>query len=293
MKIISYSLYNERPKDIVNAIVNCFLAEKIYKGWTCIFHIDHTIPTPIRQALETFDNVQLREGPPTTFMHPAFGPDPQKMMWRFLPASQEDIEVVIFRDADSWLSYRELVCVDDFIKSDKNLHIIRDHCYHGHKIMGGMWGIKKGALPNIEQLMGDFLGEIQRGDRPMPETAVDQVFLADQVYEKCINTKLIHLGDQHDNGGNRLPHGYFNDGGIPIPPHGDTEFENFSFIEVNAINGFHCAHCNKVHETFIGGIMERIPAKTKEFLYEYACSHNLGHDPQHAKEWWQHILEAV
>ena len=46
------------------------------------------------------------------------------------------LEIVII-----WVSYREKLLIDEWL-SDKDLHIIRDHCYHEKHIMGGM-GSKK------------------------------------------------------------------------------------------------------------------------------------------------------
>ena len=44
----------------------------------------------------------------------------------FLPCS-ENIERFISRDCDSRLSERDRVAVDEWIKSEKNFHIIREH----------------------------------------------------------------------------------------------------------------------------------------------------------------------
>lgn len=249
-KIISYSLYNSRPKDVVNAVVNCFLAKKIYKDWICRFYVDNTIPNEIRLTLTSFDNVEIVDMPTNN--------GPSAMFWRFLPASDDDVDVMISRDADSWLSNREFVCVNEFLNSDKTFHIIRDHCYHSQKIMGGVWGVKKGVIPNMKELVEDYISK----------NNYDQGFLGEVIYPKVINNSLIHLGDQHDRSGNKT-NGYFNDGGIPIPNYEEIPIENFSFSEVNRLNGFHCLHCRKTHDVFIGGIMNRIPQQTKNYLMNY------------------------
>lgn len=256
-KIISYCLYNERPKDVVNAVINCFLAKEIYPDWICRFYVDDTIPSSIRQALETFDNVEIVEMPRHN--------SSEAMLWRFLPASEDDVDVMISRDADSWLSYRELVCVEEFLNSDKGFHIIRDHCYHSQKVMGGMWGIKKGVFPQMKELVDDYV----------KNNNYDQGFLAEQVYPHVVNNSLIHLGDQRNNAG-RNANGYFNDGGKSIPSYEDKHIDNLSFVEVNKINGFTCYHCRKVHDTFIGGIMTNIPQDAKNLLQEYFNSHNIN-----------------
>lgn len=254
-KIISYSLYNDRPKDVLNAIINCFLAKEIYKDWICRFYIDNTIPVFIKEALLTFDNVEVVEMDRHT--------DSSAMMWRFLPASDNDVDVMISRDADSWLSYREFVCVEDFLKSDKQLHIIRDHCYHSQKIMGGMWGVKKGLIEDIGTMINEY----------KVNSSYDQGFLADTIYTKYIDTALIHLGDQYNNSGSKA--NYFSDGGIDIPNYSDIKIDNFDFEKIHEMNKFHCAHCQKSHGTFIGAILEHIPKETLIILKEYFTKYNI------------------
>jgi len=258
MKVISYSLYNDRPKDVLNAIINCFLAKEIYKDWVCRFYIDNTIPSFIKEALLTFDNVEVVEMERHT--------DSSAMMWRFLPASDDSVDVMISRDADSWLSYREFICVEEFLKSDKKLHIIRDHCYHSQKIMGGMWGAKKGLINDIGSLINEYKSK----------SCYDQGFLAECVYTKHLNESLIHLGDQYTNTGIKA-NGYFSDGGVEIPnySHINKKNEQFDFEKVHDMNKFHCAHCNKSHETYIGAILDNIPNETLIFLKEYFIKHNI------------------
>ena len=84
---------------------------------------------------------------------------------RFLPASDDDVDIMISRDADSWLSHRERVCVDAFENNHPIFHIIRDHCYHSMKIMGGMWGCKKGTVENIEKMIKDWKESNQSYDQ--------------------------------------------------------------------------------------------------------------------------------
>src|ERR1700733_12034453 len=139
-RIVSFSLYNDRRKDVVNAVINCVLAPSIYPGWTCRFYLDDTVPEEIVAALESFDHVELR------WMQRYTGA--AAMLWRFLAAGDEDVDAVIFRDADSWLSTREAVCVQAWLASGHDFHLIRDHCFHSQPMMGGLWGDRRGLLPH-------------------------------------------------------------------------------------------------------------------------------------------------
>ena len=66
------------------------------------------------------------------------------MCWRFEPILSDDVELMFCRDTDTRIFDREVKAVEEWIKSDKLLHIMRDHkIYHQQKIFGGMFGVKK------------------------------------------------------------------------------------------------------------------------------------------------------
>lgn len=257
-KIISYSLYNDRPKDVVNAVINCLLIPKIYPGWIARFYVDDTIPVCIDKLLRSFSHVEVIDMP----RHKGS----EAMLWRFLPAAEHDA-VMISRDADSWVSSREKACVDEWLASKKNFHIIRDHCYHSQRIMGGMWGVRRNILWNMEADVAEF----SKGG------TYDQGFLADKIYPNITHDLITHYGSpQYDNKG-KLTNGYFNDSCVPIPAYkeDDEPVPGLSFREAQKLNGFHCAHCGKTHEVLIGAITEHIPPSAIEVVRQYAKSKNI------------------
>ena len=258
-KIISYSLYNGRPKDTINAIINCILIPTIYPGWIPRFYVDETLPSGILKLLKTFDYVEIINMPKHR--------GSEAMLWRFLPASDPDVDVMISRDADSWVSVREAVCVEQWLNSDKNFHIIRDHCYHSQRIMGGVWGIRNHIISDMND----------RVDKFSKNQTYDQGFLADEIYPLIIDTLFVHYGSPQFNNKGTETHGYFDDGGVPIPEYNDPEnIENFLFKEVHKLNEFKCAHCNKIHETYIGAISEHIPPTALNVVRERALLNNIS-----------------
>lgn len=273
-KVISYSLYNGRKKDVLNAIVNCFLAKKVYPDWICRFYVDHTTTPEVVECLKTFDHVEVIEMPDRPDLagkSSQFGPpDSWKMFWRFLTASDPDVDIMISRDSDSLLSERERVCVEEWLNSDKGFHIIRDHCYHGQKIMGGIWGSKKGTIENINDLL----------EKHLAETGIyDQGFLAEKIYPKVLgeNNLLVHYNKDQKLMGGIPSNGYHNDGGIHMPGynHIDQLIEGISLNEYNNSNLFHCIHCGRYHDFFIGGIMDNIPDQTMNLLKGYFEEKNI------------------
>lgn len=258
-KVVSYSLYNARPKDTINAVINCILIPKFYPGWIARFYIDDTIPPAIESLIRTFEHVEIITMP----RHRGS----EAMLWRFLPASDPDVSVMISRDADSWVSTREAVCVDQWLKSDKNFHIIRDHCYHSQKVMGGMWGQRNHILPKMKEMVDEF----------SQNNTYDQGFLAEKIYPFITHDLFVHYGNPQYTFHGERTEGYFNDGGTPIPDYIEWDpIPGISFYEAHRINAFFCCHCKGTHRTFVGGILEHIPPEAMNVVINYANEKNVS-----------------
>lgn len=174
-KIISFSLWGDNPKYTIGAIKNANIALTIYPDWICRFYIGKSTPIDIIEELKTKKNVEVIE-----MEHQG---EWNSMFWRFLPISEDDVELMISRDCDSRLSMREKYCVDEFINSDKKFHRMLDHPWH-NGIMGGMWGAKKGILSNMKNLID--------GWSKTNEWQTDQSFLNTIIAPIVLETTLTH-----------------------------------------------------------------------------------------------------
>jgi hypothetical protein len=173
-KVISFSLWGNNPKYTKGAIYNSELAIDVYPTWTCRFYCDRSVPNEVLDELQTKENVELilmdEEG------------DWNGMFWRFYAC--EDSDIMISRDTDSRLSLREKNAVDEWLNSDKDFHIMRDHPYHTTEILGGMWGSKKGVVPKIKDYINDYIkGNFWQ---------VDQHFLRDIIYPLIKDNCVVH-----------------------------------------------------------------------------------------------------
>jgi hypothetical protein len=175
-KIISFSLWGTNPIYNIGAIRNAELAKEVYPDWVCRFYYGTSTLNETIEKLKTFDNVEL--------INMGVEGDWTGMFWRFYPAGEEDVDVVIVRDCDSRLNQREKDAVDEWLNSDKGFHIMRDHPYHTTEILGGMWGSKKGVLPKIK----DYIDLYIKGNF----WQVDQNFLRELIYPKVKNNSLVH-----------------------------------------------------------------------------------------------------
>jgi protein O-GlcNAc transferase len=173
--IISFSLWGENPKYTIGAIRNAELAKEIYPGWKCRFYIGEDVPNNIIETLKSLESEIVQMG----------GTGWNGMFWRFLAADSYDI--VISRDTDSRLNFREKAAVEEWLNSDKDFHIMRDHPYHATAILGGMWGSRNGILRGISQ----WINAYNKRDYDN-KYQVDQNFLRELTYTIVKDRSFVH-----------------------------------------------------------------------------------------------------
>lgn len=175
-KIISFSLWGDNPTYTIGAIRNAELAKEIYPDWMCRYYVGKSTPSKTIQKLIEFDNTEV-------FIMNEPG-NWTGMFWRFYAASDQNVDIMISRDTDSRLGKREKAAVDEWLASDKDFHIMRDHPYHATQILGGMWGVRNKLLLG----MTTAIKEYTKGDF----WQVDQNFLKERVYPVIINNSITH-----------------------------------------------------------------------------------------------------
>jgi hypothetical protein len=173
INIISFCLWGNDPKYTIGAIRNAERAKHIYPGWKVWMYVANNIPNDIIKELEDNGCVIINMGEGNW----------KSMFWRFLPGCDPDI-TFISRDTDSRLDFREKYAVDEWIASDKDFHIMRDHPYHKIEILGGMWGARNGIVKDIDIWMDEY----EKGDF----WQVDQNFLKEVVYPKIQGNCIVH-----------------------------------------------------------------------------------------------------
>ena len=114
------------------------------------------------------------------------------MLTRFLVYDDPKVRLAIVRDADSRLSPRELFAVNEWISSDLDFHIMRDHAAHDVPILGGMFGMKRGALrdTSMSELITEAL--IDSSARITGARGEDQAFLKKYIWPKVKTSCFAH-----------------------------------------------------------------------------------------------------
>ena len=178
MKLLSFALWGATARYTVGAVRNAELAPAVYPGWVCRFYCGTSVPAATLRALADLPHVQVVAVP-----EPG---DWRGLFWRFGPAGEDDVEVMLSRDTDSRLGARERAAVDAWLASDRDFHVMRDHPLHGTSILGGLWGVRGGCLRDIDALVATY----PRRDA----YDVDQRFLEEVVAPRVRDRWLEHDG---------------------------------------------------------------------------------------------------
>ena len=162
MKVFSLCLYGTEPNYYTGLLENIAIIKEHYPEFTIVVHKGFCDPTwVIPEGVEV--NITNREGAINALL-------------RYLSLCTAEVGFV--RDTDSRITARDRWCIDEFLKSDKSYHSIRDHYWHQSKLMAGTFGWKKPLslmMPTHEVPYG-----------------YDEQFLTQCVYEQIKPELLVH-----------------------------------------------------------------------------------------------------
>jgi hypothetical protein len=231
-KVISFSLYGEKPLYYLGAELNVKEAKEIYPDYICRFYCAQDVPN-----LEVLKKLDCEVIVPDLDSPPVF--------WRFLACDDPDVDICLQRDCDSIVNPREKAAVDDWLSSGKSLHLMHDcKIGHFHKVMAGMWGIiNKGRL-NFELELNKFFSK--KNYSPVDQNQAtsdwgsgsavyfdDQLFLEDVVFNFFKNDYIEH-GDE-----------------TPFPKHDPIKYGSFVGDRVFASELLNSTSSEKSNEIFI------------------------------------------
>lgn len=184
VRVFSFSLFGEQDKYCKGLLKNITIIEQEFAGWEVWVYCGEGIPEDIYTQLSKYPFVKLihtgQEGMMNKF-------------YRFFAIDDPIVEVCIIRDADSRIYERDRSCIHEFLQSDKVAHIIRDHPNHHHRMMAGMWGIKRDAMKKHFQESTIFsLFQTWKLQKPTNEFWNDTEFLCEVIYPRIMYHSIIH-----------------------------------------------------------------------------------------------------
>jgi len=202
LRVISYSLYGKK-KELTEYTQGMLHAARraltVFPGWQIRIYHDNNIPDKVLDELSTIGGTLMKLTNVVTDLEPWVHQELNPMSWRFLVASDEDVFAFIIRDGDSRPGLRDKAAVDEWLRSGKSFHIVRDHPMHNPAtftpILGGMWGALGGALPQMDELLRMHYaeGKQRRTDgKPGFKYAEDQNFLWQEVMPLAYNDCFQH-----------------------------------------------------------------------------------------------------
>ena len=157
--------YDKLYKNILNSIDN------INYNIDLAIYYDETVPEYIIEDLKQYKNVLLilktkskgREG----------------CFWRYEAYDDFDYDIYLFRDIDIGLEKNDQIILDTFIKNNKKIFytfIVHRRNFYPNQgfLMGGMFGMKKGAIDSFKSLMSSYKTKSAYG--------TDETFLAKSLY---------------------------------------------------------------------------------------------------------------
>ena len=176
-QVISYSLYGTNPRYTVGAIKNAVLATRFFPGFFVRYYVSPTVPVWVMQTLMLFENTEviMVDKPDNNLAK----------FWRFEAISDPEVDVVLSRDVDARLGYREALAHQEFLDSGLTFHIMRDHpTGHGYPISAGMFAIRTKRFPMWK--------EIQAKAQVRDTYMADQDFLRDHIWAAVQDQCLTH-----------------------------------------------------------------------------------------------------
>jgi len=176
-QVISYSLYGSDLRFMVGAIKNAQLAQMFFPDFTVRYYIGASVPTWVRSTLDLFMDVeQVEVDMPENHL---------AKLWRFQAILDPEVDVVLSRDVDARLGLREAYAHKEFLESDFDFHIMRDHpTGHNYLISAGMFAVKTAKVAkHFEKMMTTQFFDLY---------TQDQVFLAEKIYPHIKDSCLVH-----------------------------------------------------------------------------------------------------
>lgn len=110
------------------------------------------------------------------------------MLWRMKPLFEPNVELVLCRDADSVITYREAMCNWDYVKSGLAFHAINDNDAHGG-MMGGLVGFR--AKKFLEKTGYQSFNHMVKG-LDLNLHGSDQHFMNKKLHPKLKSNLLLH-----------------------------------------------------------------------------------------------------
>ncbi|MEL7469883.1 MAG: hypothetical protein AAFN27_15620 [Pseudomonadota bacterium] len=180
--IIAYSLFGNDKRYLMGAMNNAIVARYLYPGWTARFYVDDSVPAAFCKQLGS-------QGAQVLKLAGDWPASKYGLFWRFLVEDDQEVDFFLVRDADSVCNIKERAAVEDWLKSSKAFHLIRDLPIHSELILAGMWGAQRG---NIGQMAKRVRTHVETAEKKLNNRITDQEFTRNVLWPILRQDVLAH-----------------------------------------------------------------------------------------------------
>jgi hypothetical protein len=178
LKVLAFSLFGQEAFYAEAAVRNASDAARWYPGWICRFYVGAEVSSAVKQ--------RLRQAGAEVVMPPQAQAHLPGTIWRFMALDDLRVKTVLFRDADSLITEREVLAVQQWLASGMTAHVMRDHPMHTELILAGLWGAHSQSLRGVGDALLSFF------KKPFHPTHADQHFLRDWVWPRIYRDVMQH-----------------------------------------------------------------------------------------------------
>ena len=194
--LVSFSLFGDNPIYTMGALRNVEIWQDSPFDVDCRFYVGKSVPKYVIHALE-LDGAEVI---------PFDGPEDQTAtFWRYEAFNTKGYDYILSRDTDSRPYEREFYAIQEFLDSGAGVHIIRDHPFHGVKMLAGLFGVSERCRAHMadrlpSRIPDSFYRDVNRVCTNFPIGLyesndfyqVDQWWLRINVYPYFRNLFLAH-----------------------------------------------------------------------------------------------------
>jgi hypothetical protein len=184
VNVFSFCLYGPRnDRYYIGMQQNVLLALKYFPTWKVYVYLGPDVDTELVEWLHAYHNVVVHETGRLGAIN---------MIHRFFAIDEPDVELMMVRDADSRIHWKDRWAIQEFVANPQYVaHTIRDNTMHTAHMMGGLWGLRKSAEISVREAYATYKEDESLGHR----VAHDQNFLADVIYPRVKTRMLVHYSN--------------------------------------------------------------------------------------------------
>jgi hypothetical protein len=178
LRVVAFSLFGREPFYSEAAIRNALDVARFYPGWICRFYVGHDVSQAVKS--------RLNQAGAEVVMPPQAQSSLPGTVWRFMALDDLRVKTVLLRDADSQITEREVLAVQQWLGSGAPAHVMRDHWIHSELMLAGLWGAHTRSLRGVGDALREYFS------KPFHNTHADQHFLRDWVWPRIWRDVLQH-----------------------------------------------------------------------------------------------------